>query len=270
MDELDFLGMLDNISIETYQYFHQLFHNRTLVFNGGIDEDLIERYYLALRDFENDDSTKPVTMIFNSFGGSVTEGFFFAHYLKNYKKPLNIIVTGCAASMAAIILAACNKNPNITRYCYPSSYALIHDGYTAIGAAESKTASDIMAFNDSVDDDMHGEVDRLSIARGAHGEVGGGLVGILARHDQDLAAHRGCQSRGIRVADNTVGNVLIRVVRVGGHTVEVDLDGLRILVEDHVLHGVDDIRRQVGSGPATVEVVHAEISWRDHVVATAS
>ena len=156
MDELDFLGMLDNtsISIADYQYFHQLFHNRTIIFNGAVDEDIIEKYYLPLLDFEKDDNTKPVTLILNSFGGSVTEGFFFAHYLKNYKKPLNIIVTGCAASMAAIILAACNKNPNITRYCYPSSYALIHDGYTAIGTSESKTASDIMAFNDSVDDDI--------------------------------------------------------------------------------------------------------------------
>lgn len=156
MDELDFLGMLDNtsISIADYQYFHQLFHNRTIVFNGAVDEDIIEKYYLPLLDFEKDDNTKPVTLILNSFGGSVTEGFFFAHYLSQYKKPLNIIVTGCAASMAAIILAAGNKNHNITRYCYPSSYALIHDGYTTIGVAESKTASDLLSFNDSVDEDI--------------------------------------------------------------------------------------------------------------------
>ena len=156
MDDFDFLEVIEgnNLDIATYQYFHQLFHNRTIIFNGAVDEDIIERYYLPLRDFENDDNMKPVTLILNSFGGSVTEGFFFAHYLSQYKKPLNIIVTGCAASMAAIILAAGNKNPNITRYCYPSSYALIHDGFTAIGASESKTASDIMAFNDSVDDDI--------------------------------------------------------------------------------------------------------------------
>lgn len=156
MDELDFLGLLDNtsISIETYQYFHQLFHNRTIVFNGAVDDDIIERYYLALRDFENDDSQKPITIILNSFGGSVTEGFFFAHYLAHFKKKLNIIVTGCAASMAAVILAGGGKNDNITRYCYPSTYALIHDGYVAIGASESKTAQDIMAFNDTVDSDI--------------------------------------------------------------------------------------------------------------------
>ena len=158
MDELldSIVDMLKGCEIDpvTYQYFHQLFHNRTLVFNGGVEDDLLERYYLPLREWEEDDDTKPITIILNSFGGSVTEGFFFAHYLKNYKKPLNIIVTGCAASMAAVILAAGGKNDNITRYCYPSSYALIHDGYVAIGAAESKTAQDIMAFNDSVDNDI--------------------------------------------------------------------------------------------------------------------
>ena len=156
MDELDVLDILNGaeVSPEQYQYYHQLFHNRTIVFNGGVDDDLIERYYLPLLDFENDDSTKPVTLILNSFGGSVTEGFFFAHYLSKYKKKLNIIVTGCAASMAAIILAAGGKNDNITRYCYPSTYALIHDGYVAIGASESKSAADVMAHNDRVDRDI--------------------------------------------------------------------------------------------------------------------
>lgn len=153
MDELDFLEAIAgaDLSIETYQYFHQLFHNRTIVFNGEVSDNIIEKYYLPLLDFEKDDNIKPITIILNSFGGFVTEGFFFAHYLKNYKKPLNIIVTGCAASMAAVILAACGKNDNITRYCYPSTYGLIHDGFVTIGAAENKTAQDIMAFNDSVD-----------------------------------------------------------------------------------------------------------------------
>ena len=153
MDELDFLETIaeTDLSIETYQYFHQLFHNRTIIFNGDVDDSIIEKYYLPLLDFEKDDNVKPITIILNSFGGSVTEGFFFAYYLKNYKKPLDIIVTGCAASMAAVILAAGGKNDNVTRYCYPSTYGLVHDGFVAIGAAESKTAQDIMAFNDSVD-----------------------------------------------------------------------------------------------------------------------
>jgi hypothetical protein len=49
--------------------------------------------------------------------------------------------------MATVLLAAGGKNENVIRSCYPCSYVLIHDGYVALAAAESKTAADIMAFN---------------------------------------------------------------------------------------------------------------------------
>lgn len=107
--------------------------------------------YIPLREFEMDDSTKPVTIIMNSSGGSVSDGFFLAHYISQYSKPLNIIVPGYACSMGAVILAGGGKNENVIRSCFPCSYALIHDGYVALSAQETKTANDIMAFNDNVD-----------------------------------------------------------------------------------------------------------------------
>ena len=122
--------------------------------NQEITDSIVEMVYLPLKDFEEDNSDEPITIILNSVGGSVSNGFFLAHYLKNFKKKINIIVTGYAASMAAVILCAGGKNPNITRYCYPSSYGLIHDGYITLSTNESKTASDIMAFNDQVDQDI--------------------------------------------------------------------------------------------------------------------
>lgn len=151
--DINLSELLDNVSIDpvAYQYFHQLADNRTVLFNDGIDECIVEKVYLPLRDFENDDSASPITIILNSMGGSVTDGLFLAHYLAHYKKKLNIIVTGCAASMAAIILAAGGKNPNVTRYCFPSTFGLLHDGYVAVNASETKTAEDIMDFNKRVD-----------------------------------------------------------------------------------------------------------------------
>ena len=125
-------------------------------------------------------------------------------------------------------------------------------------------------INNDVENDVHSEVDRLSVAGGTHGEVSSGLVGVLARHDQDLAAHSGRQGRGIRIVDDAVCDVLIRIVGVGGHTVEVDLLCLRVLVEDHVRNGVDDIRRKIGGSATAIEVIHAEVSRRNHIVATAS
>lgn len=138
----------------TFQYYNQLFNKRTIIFNDEVAEDIIEKVYLPLREFEEDYSNEPVTLILNSLGGSVSDGFFLAHYLTHYKKKLDIIVCGYAASMAAVILCAGGKNENITRYCYPSTYALFHDGYVALSTSEAKTADDIMEYNKKVDKDI--------------------------------------------------------------------------------------------------------------------
>lgn len=155
--ELDFLEVVRNYSdldIVSYEYFNQLFKHRTILFNQEVDENIVEAVYLPLKEFEEDNIQDPVTLLLNSPGGSVSDGFFLAHYLTHYKKKLNIVVLGYAASMAAVILAGGGKNSNITRKCYPSTYALIHDGYIALAPSESKTAGDIMAFNDKVDGDI--------------------------------------------------------------------------------------------------------------------
>ena len=140
-----------NINPVDYQYFHQLMDNRTIIFNTEANEEIIERVYLPLKDFEEDSINEPITLIMNSPGGSVSDSFFLAYYLATYKKPLTVIIPGYAASMATVILCGGGKNPNVTRICYPSSYALIHDGYVALSSSEAKTAEDIMAFNKSVD-----------------------------------------------------------------------------------------------------------------------
>ena len=154
--DLDISTLLEQLgfSAKDYQYFNQLLNHRTILFNTYIDEDIVEKIYLPLKEFEDDSSVEPVTLILNSPGGSVADGFFLAHYLAHYKKKLNIIVLGYAASMAAVILAAGGHNENVHRMCYPSTYALVHDGYITMESSESKTAQDFMAFNDKVDNDI--------------------------------------------------------------------------------------------------------------------
>lgn len=154
--DFDISTLLEQVgfSARDYQYFHQLLDNRTILFNTVIDEDIVEKIYLPLKEFEDDSSVEPVTLILNSPGGSVADGFFLAHYIAHYKKKLNILVLGYAASMAAVILAAGGHNKNVHRMCYPSTYALVHDGYITMESSESKTAQDFMAFNDKVDNDI--------------------------------------------------------------------------------------------------------------------
>ena len=157
MENFEFLTLPEKFSgldAVSYQYFNQLLNNRTVVFNSDVDENVIEAVYLPLRDFENDNNDEPVTMILNCSGGSVSDGFFIAHYIASYKKKLNIIVTGYACSMATVILAGGGKNPNVTRKAFPCSYLLCHDGYVALSASEAKTAADIMRWNERIDESI--------------------------------------------------------------------------------------------------------------------
>lgn len=149
----DLVALLDTQSIDpaTYQYFDKLLNERTIIFNQEVDEKIVERVAIPLLDFEKDSSNDPVTLIFATIGGSVSDGFVLCNIIDNYKKPLNIIVLGYAASMGTIMLAAGSKNPNVTRKCYPFTYALLHAGSTAF-SGESLSAQDVMEFNKRVDD----------------------------------------------------------------------------------------------------------------------
>lgn len=149
----DLTALLDTTSIDpaTYQYFTQLFNNRTIIFNQEVDERIFERVVIPLMDFEKDNSNDPVTLILATVGGSLSDGFILCNIIDQYKKPLNVIVLGYAASMGTIILAAGSNNPNVTRKCYPYSYALLHAGSTAF-SGEAFSVEDTMTFNKKIDD----------------------------------------------------------------------------------------------------------------------
>lgn len=153
MDELDFLDILkgEEISPASYQYFHQLFKKRTIVFNTSVDEDIVETVILPLKDFEEDESQEPVTLILQSIGGSMSDGLALINIIDNYSKPLNIIVYGYAYSMGFAILCAGSKNPNVTKKCYNFTTGLWHSGSIML-AGETNVVNDIQDFNKKMDD----------------------------------------------------------------------------------------------------------------------
>lgn len=153
MNDLEFLGFAEAVGpLEpvSYQYFNQLINHRTIVLNAGIDEEILETVVLPLKEFEEDNISDPVTLIINTPGGSVVDGMLLCSIIDGYKKPLNIIVPSYSCSMGTIILAAGNNNPNVTKKCYPFSFALLHSGSTYVGG-ESHTVEDVMDFNKSMD-----------------------------------------------------------------------------------------------------------------------
>lgn len=153
MNDLEFLGFAEtvgNLDPIMYGYFNNLINRRTIILNTGIDENILETVIMPLKEFEEDDSNKPVTLILNTPGGSVTDGLMLLPILDSYTKPLNIIVPAYACSMGTIILCAGNKNPNITKKCFPFSFALFHSGQTYL-SGEAHSVKDTQKFNDDID-----------------------------------------------------------------------------------------------------------------------
>lgn len=153
MNDLEFLGFANDVSTLDpimYQYFNQLLRKRTIILNAEIDENILETVVLPLKDFEQDDSFKKVTLILNTPGGSIADGLMLCNIIDNYKIPLEIIVPSYACSMGTIILCSGNNNPNIIKKCYPFSFALFHSGQTYVGG-ESTSVDDVIDFNRGVD-----------------------------------------------------------------------------------------------------------------------
>ena len=153
MSDLEFLGFAETTSSldpVMYQYFKNLLQKRTIILNSEIDENILENVVLPLKDFEEDDSNKPITLILNTPGGLVADGLMLCNIIDNYKKPLEIIVPSYACSMGTIILCAGNKNPNVTKKCYPFTFGLFHSGQTFIGG-ETTSVKDTIDFNEDVD-----------------------------------------------------------------------------------------------------------------------
>ena len=153
MSDLEFLGFANDVSTldpVMYQYFNQLLKHKTIVLNSEIDESILETVVLPLKDFEKQNGDIPVTLILNTPGGSVADGLMLCNIIDNYTKPLNIIVPSYSCSMGTIILCSGNKNPNVTKKCYPFSFALFHSGQTYVGG-ESTSVDDVIDFNRGVD-----------------------------------------------------------------------------------------------------------------------
>ena len=151
LEDLSVLLYVQSIDPATYQYFDKLFNQRTIIFNQEVDERIVERVAIPLLDFQQDNSNDPVTLIFATVGGSISDGFVLCNIIDQYTKPLNIIVLGYAASMGTIMLAAGANNPNVTRKCYPFTYALLHAGSTAF-SGEALSVQDTLEFNKRVDE----------------------------------------------------------------------------------------------------------------------
>lgn len=127
--------------------YKDLLNKRILVINDIIDQDIMERIVLPLIMMDNDGSDEKITIYLNTNGGSVYDGLCLCNIIENLKTPTDIIVLGYAYSMGSIILISGKNNPNVTRYCYPFSTALIHGGSNYVSGTSSQV-KDYFKFNE--------------------------------------------------------------------------------------------------------------------------
>lgn len=139
-------AILEETEIITNQY-EELLKKRILVINDVISELTIDKILMPLIQMDNDGTGKKITIYLNTNGGSVYDGLVICNYVERLKTETDVIVLGYAYSMGSIILMAGKNNPNVTRYCYPFSTALIHGGSSYVSGTSSQV-KDYFKFNE--------------------------------------------------------------------------------------------------------------------------
>jgi len=109
---------------EEEQWFNErLFKTRTILLSGTVNDELARRVIQSVLILEADNPERPINIIINSGGGSVTSGFGIYDVLKYVKPQIRCISAGLTASIATIIMLAAAKEH---RYSLPNSRLLIH------------------------------------------------------------------------------------------------------------------------------------------------
>lgn len=127
--------------------YKQLLNKRIILINDVISANTIEKVVMPLLNMDNDGTNEKITIYINTNGGSVYDGLVVCDIIKRLKTKTDIIVLGYAYSMGSLILMAGKNNPNVTRYCYSFSTALIHGGSSFVSGTSSQV-KDYFKFNE--------------------------------------------------------------------------------------------------------------------------
>ncbi len=110
--------------------------NRRIFLTGKIDGDMANQFLSELLYLE-EESDRPVTIFINSPGGEVNAGLMIYDLIQNTNLTVNMVCTGMAASMAAIILAGGQPG---RRLILENSKVMIHEPLIADGVGGSATS----------------------------------------------------------------------------------------------------------------------------------
>lgn len=156
LSDKEYVEVVEKLEVETAlleetqivdSIYSQLLKKRIVLINDVISANTIEKVVMPLLSMDNDGTGEKITIYINTNGGSVYDGLVVCDVIERLKTKTDIIVLGYAYSMGSLILMAGKNNPNVTRYCYSFSTALIHGGSSFVSGTSSQV-KDYFKFNE--------------------------------------------------------------------------------------------------------------------------
>lgn len=135
-----------------YDIYSRLLKDRILFVGEVIDDHMANLIIAQLLHLESEDPDKDIHMYINSPGGSVTAGLAIYDTMMYIKPHVSTLCIGQAASMAAVLLAAGEKNK---RYALPSARILIHQpmgGFQGQASDFDIHAQEILRIKERIND----------------------------------------------------------------------------------------------------------------------
>jgi len=132
----------------------RLFRSRQVTLFGAVDDEKALKTTAQLLALEEEDPEAPITLVLNSPGGSVTDGFAIYDTIRFIQPRVRVVCMGMAASIATVILLAADKED---RLALPNTKLLIHQVYlpgVVRGQASDLeiTARDLLATRDKINE----------------------------------------------------------------------------------------------------------------------
>jgi ATP-dependent Clp protease protease subunit len=119
-----------------YDIYSRLLKERIVFLGGPINDQVANTVIAQLLYLESENPDKDISLYINSPGGSVTATMAMLDTMNYVQSPIQTICIGMAASGAAVLLSAGEKNK---RFCLENSEVMIHQPH---GGAEGQ-ATDI-------------------------------------------------------------------------------------------------------------------------------
>ena len=135
-----------------YDIYSRLLKERIIFLGTAIDDTVANLVVAQLLFLESEDKDKDIKLYINSPGGQVYSGLAIVDTMHIIKPHVSTIVTGVAASMAAIIAAMGEKGK---RFALPNSKIMMHQpssGFEGTSADIEISAREVLSLRHRIDE----------------------------------------------------------------------------------------------------------------------